>query len=151
MLADRIAILMDGMLQQFGAPADVYYRPRTAAVASFTGLANLLPARIESGSAGRYTLATQAGAMEACGPPGLAAGIEVLVSIRPEDLRLDGGGNRLSGVVRERSFAGSFIDYRIAVAGDVLLRIQAPTGTARGPGEEVAVSINPDAAWVVPR
>lgn len=151
-LADRIAILMNGVLQQFGAPMDVYYRPQTEAVASFTGLANLLSGRIEGEAEGRYRIGTPAGPVLAGGPPGLAVGAEALVSIRPEDLQLDGdGANRLSGVVRERSFAGSFIDYRVAVAGNVVLRIQAPTSTALQPGEAVVVSLSPEAAWMVPR
>jgi putative spermidine/putrescine transport system ATP-binding protein len=155
-LADRIAILMNGVLQQFGTPMDVYYHPQTASVASFTGLTNLLPARIENRSGDQYLLATPAGPLRACGLPGLAAGAEVMLSLRPEHFQLDAamaegdGCNRLSGVVRERTFAGSFVDYRVAV-GDVLLRIQAATGASCQPGEAICVSISPAAAWVVPR
>jgi len=158
-LADRIAVLMNGVLQQFGTPLDVYHHPQTAAVASFTGLTNLLPACIERRSGDQYLLATRAGPLLAGGPPGLAAGAEVLLSLRPENLQLhpsavvtDGSGcNRLSGVVRERTFAGSFVDYRVEVAGDVLLRVQAATGVSCQAGETVFVAISPPAAWVVPR
>jgi putative spermidine/putrescine transport system ATP-binding protein len=155
-LADRIAVLMNGELQQFGTPLDVYYRPQTAAVASFTGLTNLLPGRIESRSGDQYLLATRAGPLLARGLPGLAAGAEVMLSLRPEHFQLgsamaDGDGcNRLSGVVRERTFAGSFVDYRVAV-GDVLLRVQATTSASCRPGEAICVTITPASAWVVPR
>jgi ABC-type Fe3+/spermidine/putrescine transport system ATPase subunit len=156
-LSDRIAILMNGILQQVATPLDVYYRPQTAAVASFTGLTNLLPARIERSSGEQYLLATQAGPVLASGQPGLAEGAEVLLSLRPEGLQLhvlsqDGNGcSRLAGTVRERTFAGSFTDYRVAIGGDVLLRIQSPGNATCQPGEAVAVNISPAAAWVVPR
>jgi len=157
-LADRIAVLMNGALQQFGTPLDVYHHPQTAAVASFTGLTNLLPACIERRSGDQYLLGTQAGLLLAGGPPGLVAGAEVLLSVRPEELQLhaaaaiadEGGCNHLSGVVRERVFAGNFVDYWVAI-GDVLLRVQAAGGASCQAGEAICVSLSPAAAWVVPR
>ncbi len=158
-LADRIAVLMNGVLQQFATPLDVYYHPQTAAVASFTGLTNLLPARIERTSGDQYLLTTPAGPLLAGGRSGLVPGIEAVLSLRPEALQLhepapmdDGNGcNHLHGIVRERTFAGSFIDYRVAIAGDALLRIQAATTAPYRPGETVAVTVSPTAAWVLPR
>lgn len=157
-LADRVAVLMNGVLQQFASPLDVYYRPRTAAVASFTGLTNLIPARIDKTEGEKYLLATRAGPLLASGVPGLAPGAEVLLSLRPEDLRLGeplaahdaSNCNHLNGIVKERTFAGSLIAYRVAIAGDTLLRIQADTGTPYQPGDAVCVTVRP-LAWVLPR
>src|SRR5207302_785262 len=45
-IADRVAVMNRGRIEQFGTPEDVYYRSRTDFVAQFIGLANVLDARI---------------------------------------------------------------------------------------------------------
>lgn len=49
--ADRVAVLLDGALAQVGSPAEVFRRPRTAAVARFFGLANELPGYVDASGA----------------------------------------------------------------------------------------------------
>ena len=49
-LADRVAILNSGKIEQVGTPFEIYQRPRTAFVAGFLGAANLLAARFENGA-----------------------------------------------------------------------------------------------------
>src|SRR3990172_2929604 len=49
-MADRIAVLRDGLLQQVGTPDDLYYRPANTFVAGFIGSPpmNFIPARVET-------------------------------------------------------------------------------------------------------
>jgi sulfate transport system ATP-binding protein len=49
-LADRIAVINDGRLEQIGSPDDIYDRPATPFVAGFIGESNALPVSIESGT-----------------------------------------------------------------------------------------------------
>jgi multiple sugar transport system ATP-binding protein len=73
-LADRIAVLRDGLLEQLGAPREVYDRPATAFVARFVGTpqVNLVPP----------------------GALGLAAREDVLAGLRPEHLSVSRGGGQ---------------------------------------------------------
>ena len=93
-MADRIVVMRDGVIQQLGTPFEIYHRPRNLFVASFLGSPqiNLVEGRLETNGAGasfvrgslRVTLAD----------PNLAnqSGREVMLGVRPEDLRV-GTGN----------------------------------------------------------
>lgn len=155
-LADQVAVMMDGILQQVGPPAEIYRRPRSARVADFVGLTNLVPGTIRTHDAGTCAIDTAVGALHAAGagfPPGAA----VLISIRPESLHLNAGGataengqvNHLSGVVQERVYLGNLIDYRIAVKDQVILRVQAGPAPDYEPGTALTVSFAPAEAWLV--
>jgi len=86
-ISDRIAILRSGKIEQIGSPEDIYRRPQTAFVAEFLGGTNMLP-----GVAGKFEGGTTE--VASCGTTisvqGKAAdaGQKVLLSIRPEALRL---------------------------------------------------------------
>ena len=51
-LSDRIAVMNEGKLVQFGTPGEVYYRPKTPFVASFVGTVNLIDGVVTETSAG---------------------------------------------------------------------------------------------------
>ena len=48
-MSDRIAVMHDGVVQQLGAPEEIYEQPVKAFVAGFIGISNLLPATVEDG------------------------------------------------------------------------------------------------------
>ncbi|SCY96372.1 ABC transporter ATP-binding protein [Paracoccus tibetensis] len=78
-MSDRIALMIDGRIEQLGTPDDLYQRPATLAVARFIGspTINLLPA--EADGEGRVTIAGQSTSILARPGP-------LTVGIRPEDL-----------------------------------------------------------------
>jgi iron(III) transport system ATP-binding protein len=79
-MADRLAIMRAGRVEQEGSPVEVYAHPATAFVASFFGQVNELHGTVLSGA-----VETPFGALAA---PGFADGTRVDVLIRPEALRL---------------------------------------------------------------
>jgi len=157
-LADRVAVLIDGVLQQFDTPEAVYRRPRTVRVAAFIGLTNLIPGRVTARSGDRLVLETNIGPLRACGPADLRDGMEAMLSIRPENLELGGrdlaaprdGVNRLRGVVRERTYLGSLYDYRVDVGGDSPLRVQGGVNAVHQVDDEVTLSFDAAAGWALP-
>jgi putative spermidine/putrescine transport system ATP-binding protein len=156
-LADRVAILMGGVLQQYGRPEDVYHRPRSAAVAGFIGLTNLIPGRVRARAAGRVIVDTALGPVTAGGDPALREGADALLSVRPEQLDLlrpdaapQNGANVLRGTVRERTFLGSLADFRVDVGGGVVLRVQGRPSAVERAGDAVAVAFDAEAAWALP-
>jgi sulfate transport system ATP-binding protein len=106
-LADRVAVLNDGLIEQVGTPEDVYERPATAFVCSFLGEANKVPVHIAGGQAFlRDTPIFGAPHLNHRGPGALY--------VRPHDLRLDGTSTGLAGIVQSvRLHTGR---RRIAVA-----------------------------------
>lgn len=156
-LADRAAVLMDGVLQQVDAPEDLYRRPRNARVASFVGLTNLLHGRVR-GNGARLALESEVGILRATGVDGLSEGDQAVLSVRPESLQLSGPSedragddvNVLRGRVAERAFLGNLADYRVEVAPGQILRVQAAPDTAVRPGEEVELRFGAGDAWIVP-
>jgi ABC-type sugar transport system ATPase subunit len=98
-LADRIVVLRDGMIEQIGAPADLYERPVNRFVASFIGSPrmNFLTGRVISIRAGAIEvqvpdLDPAAMLLPTIAETGLGPGDVVEIGIRPDDLRVDGGG-----------------------------------------------------------
>ncbi len=89
-MGDRIAVLKDGKLQQVGTPRELYETPVNQFVASFIGspAMNLLPTTLEGGSAvlGGFELQLPQNALAK------AQGAEVVLGLRPEDLRVAEAG-----------------------------------------------------------
>lgn len=87
-MSDRIAVFNQGRIEQLGSASEIYHRPTTAFVAQFIGQANLIEAKLSQLLDGRAVLKLQGGIelTAACGA-GVKAG-RVLVSIRPEKLRV---------------------------------------------------------------
>lgn len=157
-LADRVAVLMNGVLQQVGPPEEIYARPRTAAVAAFIGVTNLVPGRVVARNAEHVVLQTPAGVVRAGGREDLREGMDAVLSVRPEHMELDhvgassrDGVNRFGGMVRERTFLGGLTDFRVDVGGGLLLRVQGRSDAPQRVGDRVDVVFTPQAAWAVPQ
>ena len=126
-VSDRICVMHDGVIEQQGAPEELYKRPQTEFVARFIGHYNVLtPA--------------EAARVFHIQPPA-----SKVVAIRPE--AIDPGaasGDGLSFTARVESFAmlGSILRYRIETAG-VTLTMEAVNHDRRAlkPGEEIVLSV----------
>jgi multiple sugar transport system ATP-binding protein len=95
-LADRIAVMKDGVIEQLGTPYEIYDSPATAFVADFVGepAINLLPGIADGDGHARLS-----GSARVTLPVPVPAGREVVVGIRPEDLELTGDGGLSARVV----------------------------------------------------
>ncbi|GHA88037.1 ABC transporter ATP-binding protein [Streptomyces chryseus] len=145
-LADRIAVMKDGVIQQLGTPYEIYDSPANLFVADFVGepAINLLPGAVEERGWVRLSdtvrLAVQVR---------LAAGREVVLGIRPEDLRLAGGeGAGASGVVGAGEAAAG-LEAAPAVAARVsahepLLEAGIATLALEGVAEPLVVQTGPE-------
>jgi sn-glycerol 3-phosphate transport system ATP-binding protein len=103
-MGDRVAVLLDGKLQQIAAPRELYDNPVNTFVAGFIGSPgmNLVDAPVRDGAAVLGEL---------CIPVPSSAGERVVVGIRPEswDLVRDGGGLQLTVELIEELGAESFV------------------------------------------
>ncbi len=88
-MADRIAVMHAGRVEQFDTPEAIYDRPATLFVATFIGTANLLAGRLAAGDQGGFSVACEGGgalALERAAPCSRSGA--VVVAARPEHLAL---------------------------------------------------------------
>ncbi|MFB3819252.1 MAG: ABC transporter ATP-binding protein [Candidatus Methylomirabilales bacterium] len=157
-ISDRIAVMHQGRVAQYGTPWEIYYTPASAFVADFVGTANFLRGKVrERGSAhclvdcGGQTLRVEAAP---------AAGDEILLLIRPEAIQMlrerpaPGTVNALVGRVATSTFVGQWVRYWIDVRiGGETQRLIAdiPDPRERGVLEgEVFLRLDPRKLHVLP-
>jgi iron(III) transport system ATP-binding protein len=155
-LADRVAVMNRGVIEQVDRPEAVYRRPRSRFVASFVGTSNILDGvvtrRDRTGS--RLEIRTVLGAPVWAGAPSalvgeLAEGDRVSVVLRPEDVGLaaPAGGGPAARLV-EAAFLGSHHEVELAI-GDQRLIAHARSLEAARDGM-VGLDIAAGAAWAIP-
>ena len=143
-MADTVAVMNKGAIEQMGAPEELYELPRTAFVANFLGQSNLLLATISGPAVDGLMPADVHGYEVQVEAAHVPAGIrDVWIGVRPEKLRLgEHGRNRLRGVVTDASFTGVATQYLIELPwGFEVMVIQQNDGSSRAsPGGHVTVS-----------
>ncbi|MBV6701824.1 ABC transporter ATP-binding protein [Kitasatospora aureofaciens] len=152
-MADTIAVMNGGRVEQLGAPAELYENPATTFVANFLGQSNLLPAEV-TGSDGGDLLLTAAGGRLAV--PKARCSTEarhVHLGVRPEKITIEHGSaevadgrNRLAGTVLDSSFIGVSTQYLVRTDGgqEVTVFEQNMERDARiVPGAPVVLHWNP--------
>ena len=162
-MADTIAVMSEGRIEQAGSAADLYERPRTEFVANFLGTSNLIDGRLTGGDGALAQVRTHDGAelrvpADRLGPHDSDA---VKVGVRPEKILLApaaehvaNGANALHGTVTVASFLGTSIQYLVRVDGGEELTIVSPNREGAepeslGPGRQVVLTWDPHHTFVV--
>ena len=139
-VADRIAVMNKGTVEQFDTPVAIYDRPQTLFVNGFIGTTNLLPGKVTALDNHIATVALDAGAsLRLPAADGIAAGAAVLLSVRPEQLALSPVATPGSWPIQPGLSLplGSQIIHEARTSDGVALkivepRLRAPAGAARG-------------------
>jgi spermidine/putrescine transport system ATP-binding protein len=152
-MADTIAVMNHGRIEQMGSPEELYENPRTTFVANFLGQSNLIPGTI-SGTTGDVVDVTAHGQKltvlaSRCRP---TSG-PVILGVRPEKVQIataeadvPEGANRLTGgVVIDASFIGVSTQYLVKLpSGEEIAVFEQNTGREiQRPGTEVVVHWDP--------
>ncbi len=149
-IADRIAVMNQGRLEQAGTPAEIYHQPATRFVADFIGTSNLIEGRVASADAGALLFEADAGGgFRAQGEA--APGARGALCIRPEkiDLVPAGTAEARPATVRRAARIGGLMEYAIALADGQELIVQEQLRhaiAARMPGDSVGVLLRPEHA-----
>jgi spermidine/putrescine transport system ATP-binding protein len=124
-MADTVAVMNAGRVEQLGAPADLYENPNTTFVANFLGTSNLIEAEVDSRSGDDIVLKAGGGKLvlpEARCSATATTGGKILVGVRPEKISLThaddageipAGRNRITGRIADSSFIGVSTQYVI--------------------------------------
>ncbi|MBM0278580.1 ABC transporter ATP-binding protein [Micromonospora tarensis] len=137
-MADTVAVMNAGRIEQQGAPADIYEFPATAFVANFLGQSNLLAGEAAGVSGGDVVVTAQGARFSV--PVGRARAERgpVQLGVRPEKLRLVGsadqvpqGHQHVTGVVTDASYLGVSTQYLLRTGwGAELSVFVANSGTS---------------------
>jgi iron(III) transport system ATP-binding protein len=129
-IADRLAVMLDGHVEQLDTPEVVYHYPATRAVASFVGQGTFVPARIAGAVAesdvGHFAI------------DGAAGPEQVDLLLRPRDVTLEVDPDGIA-VVQSRAFHGAEFTYLIHLPCGVTLQSNQPSHVDISPGTRVRV------------
>ncbi|MDX3312819.1 ABC transporter ATP-binding protein [Streptomyces sp. NPDC054884] len=157
-MADTVAVMNGGRVEQLGSPADLYENPHTTFVANFLGTSNLIEAEVDSRAGDDIVLKAGDGKLvlpvARCSAP-TANGGRVLVGVRPEKISLTHaddageipeGRNRITGKIADSSFIGVSTQYVIdsSVCPEFEVYVQNIDRDARlMPGADVVLHWSP--------
>jgi ABC-type Fe3+/spermidine/putrescine transport system ATPase subunit len=157
LLADRIAVLINGRLVQVGRRDDVLERPSTVEIARVVGMTNLVQGVVGGERSGDLAMVEVDAQHRVAVHTECAAGTRVWVGIRPEHLKLDVGRGDVDpigkGVVGEIINDGVAVSIGVDWAGSELrTHLMAGRGLARNlkVGAEVSLSANPEHVHLIP-
>ena len=160
-IADRLAVMKSGVVQQVGSPAEVYRNPVNRFVAGFIGECNFLEGAVESrGEAGARIKTPYGTFSTARCPDELPPGSFVTLGIRPESVRFDTpsaeGANVLTGTALETVYLGEVAQRVIRLPSSeknvepFQLKASELNPLVAGiPGESVRVWVAPDQVMVL--
>jgi spermidine/putrescine transport system ATP-binding protein len=138
-MADTIAVMNAGHIEQLGAPGELYEHPQSTFVANFLGQSNLVSGHVERVDGNDVTVDVHGVSLGALADRAARTDGDVWVGIRPEKVSLtepggQGHGNRLpDGVVVDVSFVGVSTQYLVRMPwGQELMAFEQNTG-ARAP------------------
>ncbi|MFF1357922.1 ABC transporter ATP-binding protein [Streptomyces sp. NPDC058297] len=157
-MADTVAVMNAGRVEQLGAPADLYENPGSTFVANFLGTSNFIEAEVAGRSGEDLTLKAGDGKLVLPASRCTAAtttGGKVLVGVRPEKISLThaddagsipDGRNRITGRVADSSFIGVSTQYVVDSPLCDAFEVYAQNierDTRLTPGAEVVLHWNP--------
>ncbi|MGK5675813.1 ABC transporter ATP-binding protein [Micromonospora sp. URMC 106] len=160
-MADTVAVMNAGRIEQLGAPADIYEFPATAFVANFLGQSNLLAGEAAGAGGGEVAVSVHGGRFSL--PAGRARVDRgpVHLGVRPEKLHLvdsadqvPAGCQHVTGVVTDASYVGVSTQYLLRTGWGSELSVFVANSGATGPlpvGAEAVAYWDPRHAFLLPR
>ena len=153
-MADTIAVLNKGKIEQLGAPVELYENPRTAFVAGFLGQTNLLSVHVVSRDADVVKVDFHGVQLAMPARRMAASGVSVEAGVRPEKIQIaelgqaPSGMNAVDGEIIDASFIGVSTQYVVRALADAEEEIsvfsQNSATELRRVGDRVTVYWHPE-------
>jgi molybdopterin-binding protein len=157
-MADRIAVIIDGRIQQVGTPVEIFAYPATREVADFIGAETLLEGDITSAREGIASVSVDGKELEVMSD--LPVGSGVLLMIHPEEVILMGceevdtsARNRFTGTVIEMTLLGALVKVKLDCGFLLVSYITRTSQEEMGiePGVRICGAFKATAVHVIPR
>jgi len=139
-MADRVAVVCNGELEQVGTPEEVYYHPKTLFVAKTVAQADPVP-----GVASNGNIHTEIGDFPC--PPNIPPG-DVYVAVYHDAVSYKTGG--ICATVEKRAFRGELI-YRLRLASGTIIHMEQRTPGTWSVGEQIPIGVSFPSVIVFPR
>ena len=154
-LADQIAVMSAGKIEQLGAPRDIYQRPRTRFVAEFIGETNFISGEIQGvrDSSGFAEVRTPIATMRALVPSTKKIGDRITLSIRPEAITIDHASavsnpqscpTIVLGKCLESTYLGASAQHLVDANGQLIKVFEVNPNSSSFAGKQVRLSIITD-------
>jgi iron(III) transport system ATP-binding protein len=121
-MSDRVFLINKGVVQQEASPLEIYRHPVNQFVANFVGKANFLSGTVENG---RISIKNTSQSVPYAG--NLTG--DVILTLRPENIRIVEGAGDLTGTIRMMYYLGNENDCRVDLGNGVMLRVVADPHT----------------------
>ncbi|MFP4625496.1 MAG: ABC transporter ATP-binding protein [Natronomonas sp.] len=152
-ISDRLAVMDGGRIEQVGEPKSLYRHPKTRFVAEFLGENNVFEGRIvDEANRNISDFPDEMGGSEVIVgnetfhiPVDGAAGDRVTFCVRPAELNIENGENRLIADVDTAEFLGEFVRIHL-MWNDRLIVV---TAAELPEGDRLTVGFDPDDVWVL--
>ncbi|HEX5017622.1 MAG TPA: ABC transporter ATP-binding protein [Actinomycetes bacterium] len=151
-MADTIAVMNEGRIEQMGAPIELYENPVTTFVANFLGQSNLIKGSVTGKGGGDALLEVQGIRMAMPTARVHSDRDDVWVGVRPEKMQISRSGisvngeNAVTGVVTDASYIGVSTQYLVELPWGQEVGVFAQNLSTEGPlskGDEVVLHWNP--------
>lgn len=159
-MADRIAVMNDGQIEQVGLPKEIYKEPRTRFVAEFVGRNNVFDGEVIECRDGIAQIRTRMGEFQvnASKRDDLKQGQHVTFVVRADLMRIEpqpgGADNMVPGVVQGLEYAGSLVLLVLETQDGTKLKTEQHEGFTKGAtlqlGSELTVAWRADDAHLLP-
>ena len=149
-LSDRVAVMRNGVIEQTGAPRDIYERPRNEFVAGFLGASNFIDGTVVADAGANAVLETAGGRVPVAANA-TSIGRKVRIAVRPERVRVHRASDRgLPARVRDIIYRGPITHLYLDSAAGPLLSYRQNVGSEQWhAGEEVRCDWDPDSGIVI--
>ncbi|WP_340817726.1 ABC transporter ATP-binding protein [Methanolobus sp. WCC4] len=135
-MADRIAVMNNGNIEQIGTPEEIYHHPATSFVAEFVGKADFIEGVIEDEG-----ILTEIGLFT--NKTSLKKGERVELMIRPDDIEIVPDING-SCIIKEKRFKGYEVLYTICLKNGTIVHSTAPSSIIQETGSMVDIRVKVD-------
>ncbi|WP_071894791.1 ABC transporter ATP-binding protein [Neomicrococcus aestuarii] len=124
-MADIVAVMNKGKVEQMGAPRELYELPKTAFVANFLGKSNLMKGRVQEQSGDLLGVDVAGSRLWVPASRTTTQGGDIVIGVRPEKMRIGhvgefdipAGFNSLTGTIIDASFTGVSTEYLVDIPG----------------------------------
>ena len=160
-MADTVAVMSAGRIEQLGPARELYEHPRTTFVANFLGQSNLIPGTVDGKDGAFDVVAVPGGRLAVASERMHTDGSDVHVGVRPEKVAVSHAddnataslaANRLDGVIAGSRFIGVSTEYVVRTGGGhaITVFVQNVRRDERlVPGAEVVVHWDPEHSFAL--
>jgi iron(III) transport system ATP-binding protein len=152
-ISDLIAVMDQGKILDMGPPREIYQKPSSRFTADFIGQTNVMRGKTIATEGALARFSTSIGELESILPSGVAKGDDVLIFVRPENIKVfkekpASGSNAFAGEIISLTFLGEFADCQLRIGEEVLwVRLHPLAGFKEQ--ERVHIQIDHDASFSI--